>query len=93
MQETKIATTQVTFGLFRTKEFELFWLPIDEHTEIVRRVEALFQFANHLEALHQAAYVHLYKVSLATLSKAFRGEPVPQDPNDEPASKLLERIH
>jgi hypothetical protein len=59
MQETKIATTQVTFGLFRTKEFVLFWLPIDEHTEIFRRVEALFQFANHLEALHQAAYVHL----------------------------------
>jgi len=26
------------------------------------------------------------------LAKAFRGELVPQDPNDEPAEKLLERI-
>jgi type I restriction enzyme S subunit len=26
------------------------------------------------------------------LSKAFRGELVPQDPNDEPASELLNRI-
>jgi hypothetical protein len=28
----------------------------------------------------------------AVLAKAFRGELVPQDPNDEPASALLERI-
>jgi type I restriction enzyme, S subunit len=28
----------------------------------------------------------------AVLAKAFRGELVPQDPNDEPASNLLERI-
>ena len=28
----------------------------------------------------------------AVLAKAFRGELVPQDPNDEPASVLLERI-
>jgi type I restriction enzyme S subunit len=27
-----------------------------------------------------------------TLAKAFRGELVPQDPNDEPAAVLLERI-
>ena len=31
-------------------------------------------------------------VGLAVLAKAFRGESVPQDPNDEPAEKLLERI-
>jgi type I restriction enzyme, S subunit len=28
----------------------------------------------------------------AILAKAFRGELVPQDPNDEPASLLLKRI-
>jgi len=28
----------------------------------------------------------------ALLARAFRGQLVPQDPNDEPAGKLLERI-
>ncbi len=32
------------------------------------------------------------KLSQSVLAKAFRGELVHQDPNDEPAEKLLERI-
>lgn len=32
------------------------------------------------------------RLEKATLIKAFRGDLVPQDPNDEPASVLLERI-
>ena len=34
----------------------------------------------------------IVRLDQAILSKAFRGELVPQDPNDEPASVLLERI-
>ena len=33
-----------------------------------------------------------HRLEQATLAKAFRGELVPQDPNDEPAAVLLERI-
>ena len=32
------------------------------------------------------------KLDEAILAKAFKGQLVPQDPNDEPASVLLERI-
>jgi type I restriction enzyme S subunit len=30
--------------------------------------------------------------SQSIIAKAFRGELIPQDPNDEPAQKLLQRI-
>ncbi|CAD2266494.1 Type-1 restriction enzyme EcoKI specificity protein [Stutzerimonas stutzeri] len=65
---------------------------IDEQTEIVRRVEQLFAFADQLEARLKAAQARIDRLTQSILAKAFRGELVPQDPNDEPASALLERI-
>ncbi|WP_341706321.1 restriction endonuclease subunit S [Halopseudomonas sp.] len=66
--------------------------PIEEQTEIVRRVKQLFAFADQLEARVVAAQERIDKLTQSILAKAFRGELVPQDPNDEPASVLLERI-
>ena len=63
-----------------------------EQAEIVRRVEALFALADRIEARASAARTHAQRLSPLVLAKAFRGELVPQDPNDEPASALLERI-
>ncbi len=66
--------------------------PLAEQQEIVRRVEALFKTADALEARYRKAKAHVDKLTQSILAKAFRGELVPQDPNDEPASILLERI-
>jgi len=66
--------------------------PIAEQQEIVRRAEALFKTADALEARYRKAKAHVDKLTQSILAKAFRGELVPQDPNDEPASALLERI-
>lgn len=66
--------------------------PLAEQNEIVRRVEALFKIGDALEARYSTAKTHVDKLSQSILAKAFRGELVPQDPNDEPASVLLERI-
>lgn len=63
-----------------------------EQTEIVRRVEVLFAFADRLEARLQTAQTATERLAPALLAKAFRGELVPQDPNDEPASELLRRL-
>ncbi len=65
---------------------------ICEQTEIVRRVESLFAYADRLEARYTAARVQVEKLTPALLAKAFRGELVPQDPSDEPAGELLARI-
>src|SRR5262249_10250035 len=43
------------------------------------------------ERLH-ANFADLDQLDQSILTKAFRGELVPQDPNDEPASALLARI-
>ena len=66
--------------------------PKGEIIEIVRRVEALFAFADRTEARLTEAQRTVDRLTPAVLAKAFRGELVPQDPNDEPASALLERI-
>ncbi|WP_374490360.1 restriction endonuclease subunit S [Zoogloea sp.] len=66
--------------------------PLEEQAEIVRRVETLFAFADRLEARLQTAQTATERLTPALLAKAFRGELVPQDPNDEPASELLRRL-
>jgi len=66
--------------------------PFDEQQAIVHRVEALFKIADQIEARYKKAKAVVDKLSQSILAKAFRGELVPQDPNDEPASELLERI-
>lgn len=65
---------------------------VKEQTEIVRRVESLFAFADRLEARLQTAQTEADRLTPALLAKAFRGELVPQDPNDEPATELLRRL-
>jgi type I restriction enzyme S subunit len=92
MQETKGSVGQVNISLSQCRSF-LFPIPtIREQHEIVRRVESLFAFADRLEARLAAAQTAAEQLTPALLAKAFRGELVPQDPADEPASELLQRL-
>jgi type I restriction enzyme S subunit len=63
-----------------------------EQAKIVRRVEALFAYADRLASHYTVARTQVEHLTPALLARAFRGELVPQDPNDEPTSVLLERI-
>jgi len=66
--------------------------PLEEQQEIVRRIQSLFKATAQIEQQYQEAKAYLNQLDQFILAKAFRGELVPQDPNDEPASVLLERI-
>lgn len=86
-----------TTGRAKLTQLALNSLPIAippkiELMEIVRRVEALFAFADRLEARIASASAAAERLTPSLLAKAFRGELVPQDPNDEPASELLKRL-
>lgn len=63
-----------------------------EQSEIVRLVEQYFALADTLEKNLANAKQRVDNLTQSILAKAFRGELVPQDPNDEPADKLLARI-
>lgn len=67
-------------------------LPLAEQQEIVRRVESLFALADQLKARLARARAQVDRLTPSLLARAFAGKLVPQDPNDEPASALLERI-
>ena len=60
--------------------------------EIVRRVEGLFALADQVEERLAKARGQVEKLTPSLLARAFAGQLVPQDPNDEPAVKLLRRI-
>ncbi|QSY95314.1 restriction endonuclease subunit S [Rhizobium bangladeshense] len=84
--------SQSNISATKLKEF-LFTVPsLEEQTEIVRRIETAFTKIDRLAAEARRALDLVGKLDEAILTKAFRGELVPQDENDEPASLLLERI-
>jgi type I restriction enzyme S subunit len=90
--ENSSATTISIVNKGRFEQVEINVPPLNEQAEIVRRVETLFAFADRLEARLQAAQTTTNRLTPSLLAKAFRGELVPQDPNDEPASELLKRL-
>jgi type I restriction enzyme S subunit len=65
---------------------------LDEQNEIVRRLSNLLLVADQIERLLAKVSERSILLVPQVLAKAFRGELVPQDAKDEPASQLLQRI-
>lgn len=74
--------------------------PMEEQTEIVRRVEAMMALADRLQSRYEKAKAHVDRLTQSVLAKAFRGELVPTEAElarregreYETAEELLARI-
>lgn len=66
--------------------------PLKEIEQIILEVEKRLETITAIKQYIESSTKQIEILNQSILAKAFRGELVPQDPNDEPASVLLERI-
>jgi len=88
----KVGIAQTHFNIGSMKKILIPLAPYDEQKRIVAKVLAFFSIADNIETASSKARTRTDRVDRAVLAKAFRGDLVPQDPNDESASIMLERI-
>lgn len=66
--------------------------PLSEQRRIVEKIEELLALVDDLETNKTDLQSYIKQAKSKVLEMAIRGELVPQNPEDEPASVLLERI-
>lgn len=98
-EPTRARTVAIVHGIGRPrlnlaeiKSIVLPLPPLAEQHRIVVEVERRLSVIDELDAVVDANLKRTERLRQAILKRAFEGKLVPQDPNDEPASVLLERI-
>ena len=84
--------TKIGLGLDDVRDALVPSLSEEEACTIVTAIESRLSVCDKLEAIADDSLTKAKALRQSILKKAFTGQLVPQDPNDEPADKLLERI-
>ena len=66
--------------------------PLEEQEQIIAKIEQGFSLIENSQRIVNSTLQTLETMRMSVLKQAFKGKLVPQDPNDEPASILLEKI-
>jgi type I restriction enzyme S subunit len=88
---------RTTAGIYKIlqRDIDSFVIPLppsDEQIEILEAVSKQLCFIRRVEAIVEANLARAARLRQGILKRAFEGRLVPQDPTDEPAEQLLERI-
>jgi type I restriction enzyme S subunit len=92
LKESIHGATRPRISLSQLRTFDVVVPNLTAQAAIVRRIEHAFAWIDRLASETVSARKLADHLDRAVLAKAFRGELVPQDPDDEPASIMLERI-
>lgn len=86
------ATAQKNINLATLQGLVIPYCSLEEQSQIVQEIESRLSICDELEKTIEQNLILEKSLRQSILKKAFEGKLVPQDPNDEPAELLLEKI-
>ena len=92
LRYTKSGTTVENINFDEFKNIIIPVPPKSERIQIINKINTLLSFVDTIESDKTDLQTIIQQTKSKILDLAIRGKLVPQDPNDEPASVLLERI-
>lgn len=90
--EAATGSAQLTVPLSKLRQFIIPTPSLLEQEKIILSIKNTFDWLSSISSEQKAAVSLIPKLNSAIFSKAFRGELVPQDPNDDSANILLNQI-